>query len=442
MELTTFGAAGTVTGSKHMLEIDGMKILIDSGLFQGEGVSEKNSPKVPFNAKDVEAIFLTHAHLDHSGYLPVLVKNGFHGPIFSTHATKALAEIILLDSAKIQESDAKLDGKKKDILYDSDDVAVVMDLFDCCDFDKIYHLKNMKFSFHVAGHVLGAAFLHLDVNGKQIIFSGDLGREYDLLMLPPDKMKSCDYLVMESTYGDRTHPDENTIEIIASELKEVIRNNGVLLVPVFALARLQLFLAYLHEVFELYPELKIPAFVDSPMGSAMTKVYKSFNKYLRPSENEFLQFLESAKILEFSREVEKMHKFEGAKIIIASSGMISGGRIMNHVERLGKYESTTILLTGYQGKGTIGKELLEGAREIRINGHRQKIRAKVVALKNLSAHADKVQMLEWIRSSSTIPKKIFLVHGEEGTLLHFQDYLTQELGCEVVISKEERKELL
>lgn len=442
MELTSYGGAGVVTGSKHLLTSKGLNFLVDSGLFQGEGVEKKNEDVLPFKAHEIKAIFLTHAHLDHCGYLPVLVKSGFHGKIYCTKATRSLAEIILLDSAKIQEYEAKESQTKKHLLYEEEDVLRTLDFFDTCDFDKTYHCEHLTFSFHTAGHVLGAAFLRVELEGKSLTFSGDIGQPYDMLMPSPAPLIQTDYLVLESTYGDRIHSKENTINHIASELKEVIANGGTLLVPVFALARLQLFLAYLHEVFTIYPELKIAAFVDSPMGSAMTKVYKDYHYLLRPTEKEFLTYLESAKILEFSKETEKMHKMTGPKIIIASSGMISGGRIMNHVERLGKYESTTILLTGYQGKGTIGRELLEGAREIRINGHRQKIRAKVSMLESLSAHADKEQLLDWVQTASKNPHKIFLVHGEPESLAPFKEFLSSNLESLVEINAEGKSQSL
>ena len=427
-----FGAAGTVTGSKFLLETPVNNILIDCGMFQGlKELRKLNWDNFPFPPNKIDTVLLTHGHLDHSGYLPRLVMQGFKGPILGTSPTLAIASIILRDSAKIHEEDAER-ANKEDFsshspalpFYNFDQAEKTISLFEKAEPEEWIQLsEDIKVRFKKNGHSLGATFIELDMYGKIWVFSGDIGREQDLLLEPPARPQWADYLIMESTYGDRCHPREDVDEILSSAIEDVINSNGSLIIPSFAVERLQ---SLMFKLWQLYKKNKIPnipIFIDSPMGNEVLNVFERFPQWHKLEINEFQEMKKHFKIITSYKDTWKTIDYNRPKVVIAGSGMVTGGRVLTYLRYYLEKPETTVLLVGFQAEGTRGRQLLEGSQEIKIFGKYCPVNAKIKHIDSLSAHADQAGLLDWVSEIRNIPEQVFLVHGEP----HSRDALRVKL---------------
>ncbi len=445
------GAAGTVTGSKHLLKTPEKNILIDCGLFQGlKSLRLKNRELLPVDVKGIDLVILTHAHLDHCGYLPLLAKSGYAGKILMTPPTRDLAEIILRDSAKIQEEDAEHENRygiskhnPSLPLYTMKDVENVLKQFYVYSDNQWINISpNIEFRFLQNGHILGSCFIEVNCFGKKIIFSGDIGRSNDDIMKPPSVVEEADFLVMESTYGDRLHGTAPAKDELAGIINDTIHQNGNLLIPSFAVGRAQ---ELMHLVNQLKKENRIPnvpVFMDSPMGADATKVLHKYPAWHKLSEEECRAVCHDINIITDFQDTQKVIALKGSKIIIAASGMITGGRVLEYLKNYIDDKKNTLLLVGYQAEGTRGRALRNGAHEIKIYGKYYPVKARVKEISSLSAHADQKEMIDWLARFKKKPQKIFLVHGEPQAQETFRIKIQDELKTEAIIPRQGQEEVL
>ncbi|MGI9124201.1 MAG: MBL fold metallo-hydrolase RNA specificity domain-containing protein [Mycobacterium sp.] len=425
LTLCTLGAASTVTGSKHLLESGGRRILVDCGLFQGvKNLRELNWARLPVEPESIDAVVLTHAHLDHSGYLPRLVRNGFRGPIVCTEGTADVAEIILRDSAFLQERDASFVNRHKATkhhpalpLYDSEDAERAIELFTSRPFGEEFALAGFgsggpTVKFRRAGHILGAATVEVVWEGRRIVFSGDLGRYDDPVMFDPEPVPTADYLVLESTYGDRVHEKVDPLDTLAMVVDETVKRGGTLVVPAFAVGRAQTLLYYLWQLRSAGRLQAVPVYLDSPMAINASELLGVHRGDHRLDPDVYEGMCAMATYTRDAEESKKISANKDPKIIISASGMATGGRILHHLKAFGPDARNTIMLTGYQVPGTRGASIAAGEREIRIFGEWVTIRAQVADLRMLSAHADADELIRWARGFTAPPKQVFVVHGE------------------------------
>lgn len=415
------GAAGTVTGSKFLIEAYEKKIMIDCGMFQGlKELREQNWVRLPLDVKAIDIVLLTHGHLDHVGYLPRLVQQGFSGKIIGTAPTLAIAEIILKDSAKIHEEEAKKANKEKYSkhkpalpFYTIKEAEKTINLFDVEMVDKwIKFSEHISYRFKYNGHIIGSTFIELDINGKRFVFSGDVGRNDDILLDNPKKPKWADYLFIESTYGNKNHPEDD-LEILLSELiEDTIYNNGNLIIPSFAVERLQSLMYILWDLYNKNKIPNIPIYIDSPMGNNVLNVFKQFPKWHKLSDKEYKAMCKHINIIESYKDTWKTIDNPRSKIVIAGSGMVTGGRVLTYLKQLIDEPSTTVLLVGYQAEGTRGRQLLEGAHEIKFFGKYYPVKATIKHIESLSAHADQSGLMDWMSNIKNIPEMVYLIHGE------------------------------
>lgn len=436
MKIKFLGATGTVTGSKYLVSIDNQRILVDCGLFQGyKTLRLRNWANFPISPKSIDAVLLTHAHIDHSGYLPLLVKQGFRGPIYATGGTRDLCEILLPDSGFLQEEDARRANKyaySKHApalpLYTKADAEIALRQFSVVDFNKPQPLiKNGTVTWFHAGHIIGASSVLLHADQRRLLFSGDLGRPNDPMMKAPEHIPPADFLVLESTYGDRLHDKSDPIEKIGKIIVETAKRGGSILIPAFAVGRAQaiLYFIYVLKNKRLIPD--IPVFLDSPMGISATRILHHHIDELRLSREICTQFCNIAKYTPTVDESKAIHEFSMPKIIISASGMLTGGRVLHHLKFLGPDPRNTILLTGYQAGGTRGDRLLLGEKEIKMLGEMVPIRAQIEIISNTSAHADYEEILAWISGMKTPPRKVFITHGEPTAALGLKNHIETEL---------------
>lgn len=444
IKLTFLGAAGTVTGSKTLVEVDGKRILIDCGLFQGlKDLRELNWSDFPIDPKTIDAIVLTHAHLDHCGYIPVLVKKGFKGPIHCTQPTVDLTEIILKDSAKIQEEDAERANKhnyskhtKAEALYTVKDVMVCLPLFVGHQLNEwVIINEHFKFEFLNSGHILGSAFVNAKIVDKKVLFSGDIGRSNPLLLYPPKHVKEADYLVLESTYGDRAHETENCISELKTIIDNTINRGGILMIPSFAVERTQEILYLIYQLREEDSLPKVKVFLDSPMGINASNTYKKFPEWQNMSQFELDRMFQDVYFINDMEQSKLLVADKKPKIILAGSGMIEGGRILHYLNTHIDNPNDTLLFVGFQGEGTRGRAILNGEREIKFFGEYRQVKCEIQHLDSLSAHGDYTEMLHWLRKFRKLPKKIFLNHGEPHQLNAFRVRIEHELKCSVMVPK-------
>lgn len=439
------GAAGTVTGSKHLLKTPEMNILVDCGLFQGlKSLRLKNREALPVNMHDIGLVILTHAHLDHCGHLPLLIKAGYTGRIMMTPPTRDLAEIILRDSAKIQEEDAERDNRygtskhKPSLpLYTVKDVENTLKHFYVySDNQWISISPNIEFRFLQNGHILGSCFVELNCFGKRIVFSGDIGRNSDDIMKPPSVVEEADFLVMESTYGDRLHGTALAKDELADIINDTIHQNGNLLIPSFAVGRAQ---ELMHLVNQLKKEIRIPnvpVFMDSPMGADATKVLHRYPAWHKLTEEQCHAVCHDINIITDFHDTLKIISLKGSKIVIAASGMITGGRVLEYLKNYIEDKKNTVLLVGYQAEGTRGRALRNRAFEIKMYGKYYRVKARIKEISSLSAHADQQEMIDWMKQIKKKPQKIFLVHGEPQAQEVFRVKINDELGIQPVLPKQ------
>lgn len=450
IRLTFHGAAGTVTGSKYLVEVEDKKILIDCGLFQGKKENRlRNWDKPGFNPKELSAIVLTHAHIDHSGYLPLVVRKGFSGPIYCTPATKELLGLLLPDSAHLQEEDAHYANKHGSSkhkpalpLFNSKDVSDTLSLLKTIPMQKTSELfPKISVSTTCAGHILGAVSINLDIYGKRITFSGDVGR-YNVPILPdPEPLAIGDLLLCESTYGDRLHDAEDIREELAKIVQLAVEKRGPLVIPSFAVGRAQTILYYLSELERAGRIPILPVFVDSPMAVDATQIHLDFRRDYDKQAKDILAAGEKpllTKNITFCSTKEESIKInfqKGPRIIIAASGMMTGGRILHHMMHLLPEESTTLLFVGYQAEGTRGRLIQSGISEIKMFGRYVPIRAEIHSLSGLSAHADRNELTRWLKSCSGNPSQVRIVHGEEEASRSFSAHLKSVFGWEAIPAK-------
>lgn len=414
MKLKHFGAAGTVTGSCHRLTSkSGKNYLIDFGMFQGSSeINALNHKPLDFNPQEISHVFLTHAHLDHCGRLPMLINGGFEGNVYCTEPTRDLVEIVLYDSAKIAQLDEELEA-----LYTEVEVEKILSRIKIIDYDTEFQVDGLMIKYRDAGHLLGSSFIEITEGNERIIFSGDLGNLPPTLLSTTSKPNDSVYVVMESTYGDRNHPKENPIDIIKNEINLIENKRSVLLIPAFSLERTQ---GLLYMIKMLKRENKIgvntPVFLDSPMAISATEVYKEHKKYFNEElKHEFAQGdAFDFPGLRVSRKGGggKIDRIFGSKIIIAGSGMMNGGRIVGHAAKYLPDPQNRLLIVGYQGEETLGREIVEGNRIVEIYGKRIEIKASVTQINSLSAHADQSMLLDWLSQIKGV-RSVVLIHGED-----------------------------
>lgn len=416
------GAAGTVTGSKFLLETSNKKILIDCGLFQGlKELRLKNWEYPPVKAAAIDAVLLTHGHLDHTGYLPRLVKQGFKGPIYGTNPTLDIASIILNDSARIQEQEAQRANKEgyskhnpAKPLYDVADVENTLPHFKRIPSARWFTLfEEIKVRFSYNGHILGATFIELDIYAKRFVFSGDIGRTNDLLLYPPLKPKKADILLMESTYGGRFHPDESkAIPVIEKLVNETIARGGSIFIPSFSVERAQLLMLILYRLIKENKIPRVPMIMDSPMGSDVLELFNRTRDWHRLSENECFEMCSYFMVVSSFRETIVLREDKDPKIVIAGSGMLTGGRILNYLEKHAGNPKDSLLFVGYQAEGTRGRKLLDGDKSFKAYGKRIPFNMQIAIIEGLSAHADQTELLDWLSELKNKPQRIFIIHGE------------------------------
>lgn len=439
-----FGGSGTVTGSKFYLETEEIKILVDCGVFQGtKELRKQNWEPLPIDASKIDVVLLTHGHLDHCGYLPLLVKQGFRGNILGTAPTLEIAKIILEDSAKIHEEEAERaneEGYSKHDpalpLYTQKDAAFALKFFRSIEEGaSIWLSENCSVRFLFNGHIIGSTYLELELFGKIFVFSGDVGRQHDDLLDPPKQPQWADYLFVESTYGDRLHPEEDVQGILKQLVDHTLQNRGVLIIPSFAVERLQSLMFQLWKLYDKNLIPNIPIFVDSPMGINVLEVFEQFPEWHKLSVKEYHNMCNHVTLVSSYRETWETIDDPRPKIVIAGSGMVTGGRVLTYIKQLGDMESTSILLVGYQAEETRGRKLLEGATELKIFGKHIPIKAKIHHLESLSAHADQEELLQWMGSIKNIPEKVFLIHGEQTSLEAYRSKIKEQLGWNCHVPK-------
>jgi metallo-beta-lactamase family protein len=415
------GAAGTVTGSKYLIKTGNRNILIDCGLFQGlKELRELNWNNPAIDPQRIDTILLTHGHLDHVGYIPRLVKLGFKGSIITTAPTAELAAIILEDSGRIQEDEAiKANAmgytkhKPAQALYTSKDVKATLPLIQPVKDNEWIDLgENLKCRFLRNGHIIGSSSIEILVNGKLIVFSGDIGRFEDEMFLPPIQPYKADVLIVESTYGNRLHPKVQTSQKIKEVILDSINRQGNLIIPSFTVDRAQ-DIIYQIWVLKTNGEIPdIPVFLDSPMASAVSKLYQKYSDWNILGSHVLNKMMESVEMIRSVKETEELSKGEQAKIIIAGSGMMNGGRVLEYLKEELPKPNSTVLITGFQAEGTRGRMLQEGAHEIKIEGIYYTVKAKIESMGTLSSHADQLDIIKWLEKINIEPEKIFISHGE------------------------------
>ena len=456
LKLQFLGAAQNVTGSRHLLQANGTKILVDCGLYQERQFRNRNWEPFTVQPESIDAVLLTHAHLDHCGLLPKLVKEGFKGKIYCTEATAEIARIILLDSAKLQEEDAeyKLKRHKKEGRKGPHPVVPLYTVADAeACFPQFHHVKYKKpveirpgveATFCDAGHVLGSSIIKVKVrqNGEDrtVLFSGDVGRPHRPIVRDPSLVDEADYILVESTYGDRVHKGpEDTKKLIGEVINSTIRAGGNIVVPSFALERSQELLYFINELLleKTIPHLTV--YLDSPMASRITKVFKRHRELYDEEMTEFVNNHESPfnfpglQMAGTSDESKAINHARPPVMIIAGSGMCTGGRIKHHLVNNITDRRNTIMFVGYQAVGTLGRRIVNGEKEVRILGREYPVKARVERINGFSAHADKEELLEWLSGLKRPPRKLFVVHGESESANHFGEFIKRETGWEVAV---------
>jgi metallo-beta-lactamase family protein len=459
MRLTFHGAARTVTGSRHLLEAADARILVDCGLFQGlKKLRRMNWDEPGFEPGFLDHVVLTHAHIDHTGYTPRLLHYGFQGEIHCTPSTAELLEIMLMDSAHIQEEDAAWANKKgfskhkpAEPLYNSMDALQALKLFRPTAFEKWVTInQDLRFRFVNSGHILGAAFVEFRIKGgadaqrnvnpgeTTVVFSGDLGR-YDVpLHEDPDPLPDCDVLIVESTYGDRKHEAAPVLDQIRDDFEQTMHRRGVVLIPSFAVGRTQLVTLLLREFMREGDLREVPIHIDSPMAINATAIY---SRHLYDSnldeevtfDGRSRLFPNNVRLHRTVHESKQLNNMTGPRVIIASSGMMTGGRILHHLTRRLKDHNNLVLLTGYQAVGTRGRALQDGADHLRIHGQDVPVKAKVASIQGLSSHADGDEIMRWIGTAQRKPRRVFVVHGQPESAEHLAGRISQEFGAEVTV---------
>ncbi len=448
-----YGGVGTVTGSRHLLTVGSSRLLVDCGMFQGgRELRDLNWNQPEFDPKSVNALILTHAHMDHAGLIPRFVREGFAGPIYCTKATRELAEVILLDSAKLQEEDAQQanrHGYAKHTpalpLYSSADVEAALTQFTTVEYGEQFSpAPAFAVTLHNAGHILGSAFVEVAASwsggATRMVFSGDLGRYGVPLHSDPEPLSACDAVAIESTYGDSVHDDTPLLEQVQKPFTDTLRAGGIILIPSFAMARTQLVTLMLGELMASGAIPRVPVHVDSPMALAITRIYDKHllgteldaglgtegDSAILPAGTTFTQTVQESK---------QLNGLAGPRVIIASSGMLTGGRVLHHLERLLPDPKNLVVLVGYQAAGTRGRQLLDGARSVRMHGNDVAVNARVLSIKGMSGHADSNELMRWFRSGRSLPRLAFVTHGEAGPATALAEKIRRDASVTAIVPK-------
>jgi len=395
--------------------------MIDCGLFQGlKDLRLLNWEQMPVAPSEISHIILTHAHLDHVGYLPRLVRQGFSGKIYCSDPTLEIATIILLDSAKIQEEDAEYANRKgftrhkpAEPLYDLKDAKQSIRLLKSAPLDKWFQIgDNIRFRLKYNGHILGATFAEIDIDNKRLVFSGDIGRKQDLMLYPPDRPSQADYIIMESTYGDRHHPEESTPIIFRDLINKAYAKKGTIIIPSFTVDRAQDLIWILYDLKKKKQIPDIDIYLDSPMGTNVSRVFCKYDGWHKLGMDVFDKAYSTVKNVRSVEDTYRISRDQKPKIVIAGSGMLNGGRVLHYLKDHVSNPDSTIILSGYQAEGTRGRHLSNGTREIKIHGEYYKVLARVEAIHTLSSHADQDDLLDWLSAIKKKPAAVFLAHGE------------------------------
>lgn len=451
MKLTFLGATNTVTGSKFLVSIGTKKILIDCGLFQGlKELRLRNWNKFPVDPKTIDAVVLTHAHIDHTGYLPVLIKNGFKGKVYCSSATKDLCAVLLPDSGYLQEEEAKFLNKhgyskhKPALpLYTQEDALNTLPQLYPIPFRKEYKLDEETYiSLIPAGHILGATFVQFRHYGTTLLFSGDLGRPNDIIMLPPAVMQAADYLVLESTYGNRLHKKVDPLDELADIVTRTILRGGTIVIPAFAVGRAQhlLYLVYLLKKHNRIPDA--PVYLDSPMARDATQLFVKYHELHKLNAKLSQEVCEIPIYVNSKEESQAIDEITTPKIIISASGMLEGGRVLHHIKKFAPDEKSTIIFAGYQATGTRGADMINGKSSIKVFGQTIPVHAEVKVLSNMSAHADYEEILAWLSNFNHHPRKVFITHGEPEAASALKDKIEERFDWQCVVPEYMQTETL
>ena len=440
IDLTFLGGTGTVTGSKYLLRAAGRSILVDCGLFQGlKQLRLRNWSALPLEPADVRAVVLTHAHLDHSGYLPLFVKNGFAGPVHGSSGTAELCAILLPDSGHLQEEEARYANKRGFSkhrpalpLYTEEEARACLRQSVPQRFAQpVSAGGSFQLVLQPAGHMLGASVALLEADGLRIVFSGDLGRMNDPIMRPPAPVAEADYLVLESTYGNRRHDAADPEETLAGHLGRALRRGGVVVVPAFAVGRAQALLHFIGRLKARGAIPDVPVFLNSPMAVNATRLYHEHMAEHRLTREECEAMCNAAQIVNSADESRALNERSGPMIIVSASGMATGGRVVHHLKAFAPDPRNMILLPGFQAAGTRGAALAAGADAIKIHGSYVPVRAEVVKMDNLSAHADYEEILAWLRNFRRPPRRVFVTHGEPAAADELRRRIEEAFGWAV-----------
>jgi len=437
MHISFYGATGTVTGSKYLFDDGSASTLIDCGLFQGfKQIRQRNWQPVPFPVKSLRSVVLTHAHIDHTGYLPLLVKNGYGGPVYCSRATRDLCQILLPDAAHLQEEEARYANKRGFSkhkpalpLFTIEDAERALKLLHAVDFDEDIRLSDVaKAKLLPSGHILGAGMVMIEATGKRVLFSGDLGRPNDPLIRPPTVVERADVLILESTYGDRLHSDKDPEFELETHLTRALGRGGTVVIPAFAVGRVQTLLHLVARLKSRGRLASVPVYLNSPMAVDATHIYHTYRKQHRLSVEECTAACQVAEFVNSPEDSKALNEKNGPMIIIAASGMATGGRVVHHLKAFAPDPKNLILFSGFQAGGTRGAAMVAGAEFIRIHGQDVPVRAEVANLETLSAHADYAEMIDWLTGFQQTPQTTYLTHGEPQACDQFRQHIERRLG--------------
>lgn len=442
-QLQFLGATGTVTGSKYLLSTKAKRILIDCGLFQGfKQLRLRNWKPLPFEPSTVDAVILTHAHIDHSGYLPLFVKNGFKGPIYCSSATRELCEVLLLDSARLQEQEAGYMNKHRLSkhhpalpLYTPEDAEKCLLQFQAVEFNQFKDIDDaINFQLLPAGHILGAAMVQINVDQKTVLFSGDLGRQNDLIMRAPTTINATDYLIVESTYGNRYHESTDPLITLKNIINRTVERGGKVIIPSFAVGRAQTLLYCIHllKMQNAIPN-DLPVYLNSPMAEEATAIFDNHPGEHRLSVEQSEALCRTAQVITNVEQSKALNTRKDPMIIIAGSGMGTGGRVIHHFKSFAPDAKNTILFSGFQAGGTRGAAMIEGADKIKIHGEYVPVNAEVTSINSLSAHADANEIIAWLTHFSKAPKQTFITHGEPAASDALRLKINEQLDWEAYV---------
>ncbi|MFN8333532.1 MAG: MBL fold metallo-hydrolase [Cyclobacteriaceae bacterium] len=444
------GAARTVTGSRYLVKAGSFTFMFDCGLFQGlKELRLQNWDEFPVEPATIQAVVISHAHIDHTGYLPKLIKEGFSGKIYCTPPTAELLKIMLLDAAKLQEEEAAFAHKKGYShhanpmpLYTSSDAEMVFPLIRTVGYEEITTIhESASIQFSDAGHLLGSAITEIWLKGdsqtKKLVFSGDLGRQQDIMLRPPAVIRDADVLFVESTYGNKDNPVQDPMLGLQAAVNDTLARNGVLMIPAFAVGRTQVLLYYFHKLMKEDKIPDIPVYIDSPMAISATYLYYKFPEYhkvdfshsvfAREMETNMLVFVKNA------MHSKALNEIKSKAVIISSSGMMTGGRILHHLYHRLRNERDTLLISGYQAEGTRGRDLVDGKPFLKIFGEQVPVNCKVINMTSLSGHADRGELFAWIRNFNNKPKFVFTTHGEGENIIRYAENIRKVLNWNVIV---------